>query len=231
MQTEVEVRRSDRAKRLQIKITNYGKIVVVVPKRVRRFDLDSVLNNHRNWINDRLSNVASKRKVSQEEDKTLPDYISLRLTDQKLQMAYEYRPGRSKIVEQAGSIQILSETQQDAHQSLVQWLQAAARESLTSLLQEMSKQTDLCFNKLTIRGQKTRWGSCSARKNINLNRNLLFLPEYLVRYLMIHELCHTRYLNHSADYWKFVESFEPDFKKYEKQLSHAYVYVPKWAVS
>ena len=70
--------------------------------------------------------------------------------------------------------------------------------------------------------------SCSARAQISLNDQLLFLPAKTVEYLMIHELCHTRHLNHSASYWRLVESHCPDYRDHEKLLNRSRDLIPDW---
>jgi predicted metal-dependent hydrolase len=82
----------------------------------------------------------------------------------------------------------------------------------------VSIQTSLPYNRVSIRGQKTRWGSCSSDKNINLNYKLLFLEPEFVKYIIIHELCHTIHLNHSREFWQLVGDFYPDYRDIRKQI-------------
>jgi predicted metal-dependent hydrolase len=81
---------------------------------------------------------------------------------------------------------------------------------------------------LSIRSQKTRWGSCSIRGNISLNDQLLFMPAKTVEYLMIHELCHTRHLNHSTAFWSLVEHHCADYRNHEQLLGKSRNHIPDW---
>ncbi|MDO8497424.1 MAG: M48 family metallopeptidase [bacterium] len=74
------------------------------------------------------------------------------------------------------------------------------------------------FNKLTIRNQKTRWGSCSKKRNLNFNYKILFLHPKIRDYIMIHELCHLKEFNHSKKYWSLVEKALPNFKNVQEEL-------------
>jgi len=74
------------------------------------------------------------------------------------------------------------------------------------------------YNRVTVRDQKTCWGSCSEKKNLNFNFRLLFLPPRLADYVIIHELCHLKALNHSPAFWRLVANAMPDYKKHEKAL-------------
>ncbi len=74
------------------------------------------------------------------------------------------------------------------------------------------------FNKVSVRNQKTRWGSCSSKKNLSFNYRIIFLTKELQDYLVVHELCHLKYMNHSKDFWSLVAETVPDYKECTKKL-------------
>lgn len=74
------------------------------------------------------------------------------------------------------------------------------------------------YNRITIRDQKTRWGSCSARGTLSFNWRLMLAPPTIADYVIVHELCHLTYMNHSADFWQKVESVYPDYRTARKWL-------------
>lgn len=74
------------------------------------------------------------------------------------------------------------------------------------------------FNKIAIKDHCTRWGSCSGKKNLNFNYRLVFLPLHLVDYVVVHELCHLKEMNHSARFWSLVAKSIPDYRKRRLEL-------------
>lgn len=99
-------------------------------------------------------------------------------------------------------------------------IQAAARKHLIDRLNFLSQKYGFNYNKVFIKNQKTRWGSCSARNNINLNINLVRLPDELIDYTILHELAHTRVKNHSRRFWDQMDKLLfGDAKKLDRKLS------------
>ena len=117
----------------------------------------------------------------------------------------------------------------DCRQPLNQWLEQQAKAYIEPWLHKLSKDCQLSYEKVAFRGQKSLWGSCSEDQNISLNYKLLLLPARLVRYVLIHELCHTRHLDHSKDFWHLVSRHEPNYARLKKELKKAESYLPDWA--
>ena len=93
-----------------------------------------------------------------------------------------------------------------------------ARVKLGKRLSELAREHKFQYNKVSIRNQKTRWGSCSSKDNISLNMKLLHLPDQLIDYILLHELVHTRVKNHSKDFWSELETVVPNARTVDKQL-------------
>ena len=96
---------------------------------------------------------------------------------------------------------------------------SAARRILVDRLDALCEKHGFSYHRVFVRNQKTRWGSCSAKKNISLNVNLVRLPEELMDYAIMHELVHTRELNHGFRFWGLLESFMPGAKVLDRELS------------
>ncbi len=93
-----------------------------------------------------------------------------------------------------------------------------ARDKLGKRLCELAMEHNFQYNRVSIRNQRTRWGSCSSKNNISLNMKLLHLPDQLIDYILLHELVHTRVKNHSQDFWNELETVVPNARTVDKQL-------------
>lgn len=109
----------------------------------------------------------------------------------------------------------LTDTQRTA---LEQRYIAAAKEYFPKRVAYFSQFTGGMYNRITIRDQKTRWGSCSAKGTLSFNWRLMLAPPTIPDYVIVHELCHLTYMNHSASFWKKVESVYPDYRTARKWL-------------
>lgn len=114
------------------------------------------------------------------------------------------------------------------HGVLRLWLTAKAKAHLTPWLHQLAAEQGFTFERVQVRCQKTRWGSCSTRGTISLNLKLLFLPPELVEHILIHELCHTVHMNHSAAFWQLVNQHEPEMAARRGAMAMAHKYVPHW---
>ncbi len=225
---DYSVKISHRAKRARIEVSTLGHVKVIVPKRFNTLLIPAFIAKHQNWLHKTIQNAQHHTSNEQQP----PRQFELRALHEHWQISYSKNPKAPAIQPNphAKHIVLNNADHRNHIPLLTRWLHEYAREHLTRMLIEKSTQLALPFNKLRIKNQKTRWGSCSSKKNINLNRNLLFLPPKLVDYLLTHELCHTIHLNHSVQYWQMVESCLADFRIYDEQLKNALHMVPTWAL-
>ena len=219
------VRVSNRAKRLQLKVLRTGKVEVVAPKGFDLKHIPHFVARHREWVEHTLT------KFAVNDIATLPAHIHLPALAEQWHVSYAHPLGpTAHNVADAPPVSIDATTPADARRQLHLWLNQRAKATLTPWLEQLSQQLGLAFKRTTIRAQKTRWGSCSSRLTISLNRNLLFLAPELTHYVMIHELCHTVHMNHSPAYWQLVGDIEPDYRSLDARLRHSRHDVPGWAL-
>ena len=92
------------------------------------------------------------------------------------------------------------------------------REGKVTVRAPYARKMGVTYGRISIREQKTRWGSCSSVGNLNYNWKLVLMPPGVLDYVVVHELAHRREMNHSAAFWKVVATWMPDYKKYRKWL-------------
>ncbi len=100
----------------------------------------------------------------------------------------------------------------------IQQLTAKAQEVLPPLVAQYAAKLGVTYNRITVRHQHTRWGSCSSQGNLNFNCLLMLVPPAVREYVIVHELCHRKELNHSARFWAEVARVMPDYKLHEQWL-------------
>lgn len=220
------LRRNRRSKHVRLKIHPPGRVEVVVPQDFDEGSLHEILERHTPWVEERLLHLSSRH----EEALSLPQLLELPAIEEQWRVEYlPCAPGRSSCREHPGAVLAVGACSDEQRRELLKrWLARRAKRHLIPWLQQTSEELALPYSGVTIRGQRTRWGSCSARGNINLNYALLFLQPDLVRYLFVHELCHTVHLNHSRHYWELVQAKESHYRTYEKALKRASLQVPAW---
>lgn len=100
----------------------------------------------------------------------------------------------------------------------VEQMAAEALAVLPPKVRQYAAVLGVTYGRITIRNQKTRWGSCSSKGNLNFNCLLTQVPEPVLDYVIVHELCHRKEMNHSESFWRMVESVLPDYKERRKWL-------------
>lgn len=93
-----------------------------------------------------------------------------------------------------------------------------AQQLIASIIEKYTSTYPYAHKKVFVKNLKTRWGSCSSAQNLNFNYRLVFLPERLAEYVVVHELCHLKEMNHGPNFWKLVTQKFPDYKQLRKQL-------------
>ncbi|WP_319763874.1 SprT family zinc-dependent metalloprotease [Maridesulfovibrio sp.] len=225
------VRVSPRAKNVIIKLIPDKGIEVVLPKGVSHRDVPGFLEKRREWIKRNIRRLEEKGLSLDPPDLNLPEAIHFPATDKTFAVRRVRNKKQELRMRRNVDKLLISGNDWSLDEELkllTGFVRKEAKKFLVAELRSISKELNLPFNKVFIRAQRKRWGSCSAKGNINLNMKLMFLPYRLVRYVLIHELCHTVHLNHSAKYWRLVKMVEPEVDNLEKELSQSGRLVPAW---
>ncbi len=227
---EYNVRESQRARNVTLKVSHRRGLEIVVPCGFDQHLLPQILATRQAWIDNQLQRFESL--PGRFEENWPPRRLLLPAIGETFELHYRQITGKRLHLQQNGSQIDIAQPFSADDESLVSlfvgWLKNTARQHYTVLAQDLSEWSGLHYNKLSVRGQKTRWGSYSSTGTLSLNYKLLFLPEQLVRHVILHELSHSVHLNHSDEFWQLLNQLDPDTSLHDKQLSKAWQYLPPW---
>jgi hypothetical protein len=213
---EYSVRRSERARRVRVTVDNARGVEVVLPARIYRSgavaaqrEAAAAVAELRPWIERRLAEHERSRAVVDSRGDTVP-YLgaALRLSPQL---------GRSQ-VRRTGNVLLVPDGRAEQRQALERWYRRAARGEIAVRLDDACSEAGLAYTKLTIRAQKTRWASCSRTGAMSFNWRLLLAPEPVLEYVVWHEVCHLRVMDHSPRFWSMLASYCPRYKEQQRWL-------------
>jgi predicted metal-dependent hydrolase len=228
------IRESARAKHIRFKVTVADGLVVVIPKGFGRKQIPELLKAKQRWLMRALNEIEKHRAAMPASDQR-PTTIELPAINQTWQLDWvETTETRITISEMGESgLRITGPIQDVAawQSALRQWLIECGRETLIPWTQDLSQELGIPIQRVTVRCQKTRWGSYSSKGTVSLNAQLLLLPRRLVRYVLIHELCHATHPNHSPRFWHLVQQWEPAADRLRSELKPAWRLVPSWIQS
>ena len=230
---EYRVRVSPRAKHVRLQMSLREGLVIVVPKGYDQDRIPDLLKEKKRWIEKVSKELDDQRiRVEIEPASARPERLDLRAIDETWVVGYRTATTpRVATVERPGNRLLISDGKGDVEavrKALTRWLRRKAHSHLKPWLRHLAEERGFEIKRIFIKLQRTRWASCSQRMNVNLNLKLLFIPEALVHYVLLHELCHTVHLNHSRKFWALVAEHAPDYATRRVELRAAWKYVPGW---
>ncbi|MBV5273780.1 MAG: M48 family metallopeptidase [Lamprocystis purpurea] len=230
---DFEIRSSDKARSLRLKISARDGLTVTAPRGIDRARVMELVASKAQWIADRLTQFDTVRQLIGDAVPARPQAFDLPALAESWRV--EYRETRAGTVgartDQPGRVVVVGAVEDlgACQAALRRWLARRAKETLGPWLAMVAQQTGLRYTDWGVKNQRTRWGSCTRQGCVSLNCKLLFLNRDQVRYVMVHELCHTLELNHSIRYWALLRQFEPKADVLHGSMRDAWTLVPAWA--
>jgi hypothetical protein len=203
------VRRSDRARRVRITVDAARGVEVVLPRRAPEREAAAAVLELRPWIERRLLEVARTSAAVAARGDTVP-YLG-----EQLQLVPEC--GRTR-VHRRGSLLLVPGGADDHRPALERWYRRAARAEIAPRLTRACEAAETSYSSLTIRGQRTRWASCSPAGAMSFNWRLLLAPEPVLDYVVWHEVCHLHVMDHSPRFWALLACHCPDYREHSRWL-------------
>jgi len=225
---DYQVRISQRAKHARLVIKSSGVLEVVLPMNMNHDDADKIVRNQRAWISKHQQKIKIEQSTNELVDMR-PNSIYFPLFEKTIAIQYRESDHNSYQENDCG-LTVLFSRDDMVSKILQHWLKHQAKRYLPSALFAISQEMGETYLSVSVRLQKTRWGSCSNQRRINLNAKLLLLPEDLMRYVMVHELSHLQHLNHSPKFWQRVAEFDSEYEEKRQQLRVWSRQMPHWLI-
>ena len=201
------VRRSPRARRVRVSVDAAGAVEVVLPRRAAEREASAAVQELAPWIERRRSAMATARAEVARAPGTVP-YLGETL-------GLRPQPGRERVHRRGPTLLV---PPGDARPALERWYRRAARAEVGARLDASTARAGTGYTGLTIRGQRTRWASCSSTGAMSFNWRLLLAPAAVLDYVVEHEVAHLEVLDHSPRFWALLESRAPDWREHSRWL-------------
>lgn len=203
MSVAYTVRRSSRARYVRLRIERDGELQVVLPRGASEEDAERAVRELAPWVQRRREQMAAARRALAVDPGTVP------FLDERLRIVTE--PGRSRVARKEG--ELLVPESPEAPAAVERWFRRQARIEATPRLAEAAAAFGATAGPLSIRDQRSRWGSCASSGAISLNWRLVLAPSEVFDYVIWHEACHLVVANHSPGFWSLLESRLPGYRE------------------
>ena len=202
-----------------------AQVIVKSPKNATILSIENILNSKKKWIINKISEQKSilKNKLSYTDG----DNIQILGKTYTLKILY-VKNAKKRIYRDLNYIYCIFDEKYTKVEKRKQidmvkkeieiYYKEIATKEVSNIIKELSNETKLYPKEYRIKKLKATWGICSSKKKISINQNLAAYSRFAIKYVCLHELCHIKYMNHSKDFWKLVESYMPDYKIAKQEL-------------
>lgn len=216
-----DIRRSARARRISLRISASAGLQVVLPLSANAHTLDiaSLLYSRADWILKHQTRLERAQQLIPKRLYTDGEHISYLGEDKTLRIVPSANRLRTTVLLEGDQliIRLREGLAQDEHPATIKaalerWYHKQALAYIPPRVAQLARQHGFRYARVNIKNQKTRWGSCSNQRNLNFNLRLMMAPPAAIDYLIIHELCHLKEMNHSKRFWALVERYCPNYR-------------------
>ncbi len=210
--SDIRYKKNKRSKHIRITVKPSGNILVSYPYFTPKFMAQRFVQKQKKWIEQQTQKIQQQKRDNTKKKnevlyfgkvyqikivKNIKDFTKLNSVIFKTKYAYIYP---SKF------------TKKHVSSILHSYLKKQAKQYIKKQTETLSKKMKISYNQIRIKEQSTRWGSSSSKKNLNFNWRLIQAPKKIIDYVIIHELAHQKHMNHSKNFWNFVEKYDPEYR-------------------
>jgi predicted metal-dependent hydrolase len=205
--SDYTVARSSRARRVRVSVEADGEVRVTLPQRAPKRAAAEAVRELAPWI-ERRKRALSRAAAEVARTPGMVPYLGREL-------ALRPQPGRERVHRRGDELLVGTG---DVRSALERWYRRQARLEIAPRLDAAVARAGTSYSGLTIRGQRTRWASCSTNRAMSFNWRLLLAPEAVLDYVVEHEVCHIEVMDHSPRFWTLLESRVPDWRAHSRWL-------------
>jgi hypothetical protein len=212
------LRRSFKARRVRLEVRQQTGLTVIVPRSYRIGQIPGLLKSKERWISRNLQRFSKSQSLSAPEELKYGDTVPY--LGQDLELVKQENHHGDSIVLEGNKLKVSPDLSNNGllESALEQWYRIEAAKLINERTTKLGSQMGISYKRIVIRGQKTRWGSCSHKKNLSFNWKLIMAPEPVVEYVTIHELIHLKEMNHSKKFWELIAQYCPGWREHKKWL-------------
>ena len=219
---KIALRRTSLSRNIRLKLDARGVISITLPKRAPLFLARQLLDDSRSSVRNSLAKIRTAQPAYHEGD-IIGKVHRLRI-EQNDSVGYSYRLDRNELVVFTPVAAQPEMVQKTIHDGIAKALRAQAKSYLPRRLKALADRHGFHYGRLRFSSAGTRWGSCSSEGTISLNIWLMQLPFDLIDYVILHELSHTRHMNHGEEFWAELTHFVPNYRELRRRLKEHHPY-------
>lgn len=209
-------------KTMAIQIQPPDKITVIAPKGVKEDEILRAVKGKSKWITQKLFQIREMEYLKRDRDYVNGESFIYMGRNYSLQIVLDksYKVPQAKLFRGKLYVYTNSNDEEIIRLALEKWYKEKALQKVVERVSYYQKYFDLVPNKVMIKDQKKRWGSCSGQRNLYFNWKCIIAPSPILDYLVVHEMSHMVHMNHSADFWNLVATILPDYEKRREILKN-----------
>ena len=226
----ISLRKDNRYKNLRLSVTSRGEIRVTAPKHTSSKQVEKFISSHSEWIKRTLESIKLPEKLDLSTGGIIrildvdykfniylqPEKIKVYI-DEKNSNIHLFAPA-SYLSKHNNAYKVLDIYQDEISQHIKKQLREIARKNFIENTNELVGHLKINYNKISVKEQSSRWGSCSNKGNLNFNWKLILAPRKVFDYVVAHEVAHLIEPNHSPSFWQVVYQLHPNYKNEQKWL-------------
>jgi len=211
---QIGIRASRRARRLRL-VSGISGVEAIVPVNYNAAELDNFIASKRDWIAKTSQYYGKLKERCGGHD---PDTIYFLGNKYRFHIVKDRRPSTT-VSETMNMITFHVPDMRKHKKQLQEWYKQQTAAIIAERLSMLASRLNLQYNKVSIKNQRSRWASCSKKRNLNFNLLLAAVPPEVIDYVIIHELMHLIELDHSPRFWQLVAAADPEYKKHKEWLA------------